>query len=145
MNIPKQITAAATQLTFINRKVKELNKAANLLKEELRSYGAEVLPEARAIDPNTSMVEIPTEYGACSIIFPHDTPKLLKDAQVNIQLVKLRMTIPTWNKTFVESIDIQKGFYDTWATSDGYTTDERRLIKKVIGFEAATARVEPAK
>ena len=147
MNIPKSVVNAAAELTVINRKVKELNKAAALLKEELRAYGVAALPEARALVPNTSMVEIPTEYGTCSIIFPHETPKLLKDASVNVnvQLLKLRLPLAVWQQTFVESIDIQKGFYDTWKLEESYTKSERKMIEKVIGFEEATPRVEPAK
>jgi len=143
MSIPANVIAAAVELTTINRKAKELIERANELKELLRGHAIEVR-KAFSEDERPSMIEVPTDLGTCSIIFPHDEPKFIKGA--NPALAKLRLPLEKFNLAFTEEISINKKFWDTWKQEpSAFTKEQRGIISRVITFREATPRVEPSK
>jgi hypothetical protein len=144
MNTPKNIVDAVIELTTINRKAKELGKRMNELKELIRPYAIEVYGEARKGTPDLTMIEIPSTAGTLSVIFPRDVPKIIKGTDPN--LVKMKLPLEKWNMAFVEEVSIKKEFSDSWTAEPcPFTKAERNLISKVIRFEEATPRIEPAK
>lgn len=144
MNTPKHIIDAVLELTTINRKHKALAKRMGELKDIIRPYAVDVFGEARKGNPDLTMVEIPSAQGTLSVIFPKDKPTIIKGTNPN--LVKMKLPLEKWNLAFVEEVSIKKEFSDSWAAEPcPFTKAERNLISKVIAFEEATPRIEPAK
>jgi hypothetical protein len=137
MNIPREITDAATQATIVNRKIKTLLLELAEYKEILRPWAIDVAGDSH------DMIEVPTNEGALTIVFPRATAVFVEGSN---PLSLFDDLVPRTSALVVErKAAIAKAFYATWESEATLTKVERRIIAKVIEFRPSTPRIEPAK
>jgi len=137
MNIPREITDAATQATIVNRKIKTLLLELAEYKEILRPWAIDVAGDSH------DMIEIPTNEGALTIVFPKATAVFVEGSN---PLSLFDNLLPPISALVIErKAAIAKAFYGAWENEGAFTKPERRIIAKVIEFRPSTPRIEPAK
>lgn len=144
MTMLKKVVDAVTELTVLNRKKREIEKRMDELKEVIRPWAKEKFLADRVGNPQLTMIEIPSSQGTCSVVFPRDTASIVKGTSPNI--IKPKLPAEKWNLLFTDTVVLSDSFRESWlAAQSTFTKAERNLVLKVVTFQEATPRVEPAK
>lgn len=139
MEFPKHIIEACAQATQLNRKIKELQTQLETHKEVIRSFA--LLQE---LDPEETMIKIPTPEGVTSVIFIRDKAKVKDDK--NIEDLKRFLVPSTLEHIVEEQTVLTNTFADTfWNRPKTFSESERAVIYDFVRWEPQKPRVEPAK